>query len=57
MKAPVPDHTYDFARTTALSAADSLSEQVRKVLASEETYFAAHKDEAGKNGKAPTAEQ
>ncbi|RRA49476.1 hypothetical protein [Acidipila sp. EB88] len=57
LKAPPPDHTYDFARTTALLAAQSMAEQAQKTLAEEETYFAAHKDEAGKNGKAPTPEQ
>ena len=57
LKAPPPDGTYDFARKTALDAAQSSSEQAQKLLASEETYFAAHKDEAGKNGKAPTPER
>ncbi len=56
LKAPVPDRTYDFSRTTALDAADATAEQANKLLASEEAYFAAHKDEAGKNGKAPTPE-
>ena len=57
LNGPAPDHTYDFSRRTALNAADSTREQVQKVLAAEETYFAAHKDEAGKNGKAPSPEQ
>ena len=57
LKAPAPDSAYDFARKTALDAAASSSEQAQKLLASEEAYFAAHKDEAGKNGKAPTPEQ
>jgi phage host-nuclease inhibitor protein Gam len=56
LKAPAPDRTYDFSRKTALDAAESASEQAGKLLASEETYFAAHKDEVGKNGKAPTPE-
>ena len=54
LKGPAPDRTYDFVRTTALDAAASNSEQAQKMLAAEESYFAAHKDEAGKNGKAPT---
>lgn len=53
-KAP-PDPAYDFARKTALDAALSSTEEVRTLLAQQETYFAAHKDEAGKNGKAPSA--
>ena len=57
LKAPVPDHTYDFSRETALLAAQSMIEQAQKTLAAEETYFAAHKSEAGKNGKAPSPEQ
>ncbi len=56
LNAPAPDRTYDFSRKTALDAAQSSSEQAQKLLASEESYFAAHKDEAGKNGKAPTPE-
>ena len=57
LKAPAPDRSYDFARTTALDAAHSCSEDAQKLLDAENTYFAAHKDEAGKNGKAPTPEQ
>jgi hypothetical protein len=52
-----PDQTYDFARKTALDAATSCSEQAQGLLAKEETYFGAHKDQAGKNGKAPSPEQ
>ena len=57
LKGPPPSRTYDFVRTTALDAAGSNSEQAQKMLAAEEAYFAIHKDEAGKNGKAPTPEQ
>ncbi len=57
LKAPPSTRTYDFVRTTALDAAVSNSEQAQKMLAAEEAYFAIHKDEAGKNGKAPTPEQ
>ena len=56
LQAPVADETYDFSRKTALDAAEAVREQVQKLLQSEESYFAAHKDEAGKNGKAPTPE-
>ncbi len=56
LEAPPADRTYDFVRKTALNAAESASDQVRKVLASEETYFAAHKDQVNGNGKAPTPE-
>jgi hypothetical protein len=52
---PPPDGIYDFARKTALDAALSSTEETRKLLAKQETYFAAHKDEAGKNGKAPSS--
>ncbi len=54
LKAPASDETYDFARTTALDAAASLSDDAQKTLAGEETYFLAHKKEANGNGKAPT---
>ena len=54
LKGPAPDRMYDFSRTTALDAAASNSEQAQKMLSAEEAYFALRKDEAGKNGKAPT---
>ncbi len=56
LKAPTPDETYDFPRRTALDAAEAVREQAQKLLQSEENYFATHKDQAGKNGKAPTPE-
>ncbi len=56
LKAPAPDDTYDFSRKTALDAAEAVRDQAQKLLGDEESYFAAHKDEAGKNGKAPTPE-
>ncbi len=56
LQAPPSDRTYDFVRKTALNAAESASDQVGKVLASEETYFASHKDQVNGNGKAPTPE-
>ena len=57
LQAPPANRTYDFVRTTAVDAAQSNSEEAQKMLAAEESYFAAHKDQAGKNGKAPTPEQ
>lgn len=56
LQAPPSDRTYDFVRKTALNAAESASDQVHKLLASEETYFASHKDQVNGNGKAPTPE-
>jgi hypothetical protein len=53
-KAPT-DPAYEFVRRTALDAALSSVDDSKKLLAEQETYFAAHKDEAGKNGKAPSA--
>ncbi|HEY0786568.1 MAG TPA: hypothetical protein VGD62_11910 [Acidobacteriaceae bacterium] len=53
-KAP-GDPTYEFSRRTALDAAASSYEQAKRVLAEQTAYFAAHKDEAGKNGKAPSS--
>jgi hypothetical protein len=57
LEGPAANNTYDFARKTALDAANATIEEAQKLLAAEETYFAAHKGEAGKNGKAPTPEQ
>ena len=54
LNGPASDDEYNFTRKTAVDAAASVSEQAQTLLAAEETYFAAHKDEAGKNGKAPT---
>ncbi len=55
-KAPT-DPVYEFPRKTALDAALSTVDDTKKLLAEQDSYFAAHKDEAGKNGKAPTAPQ
>jgi hypothetical protein len=52
---PPTDPTYEFVRRTALDSAHSMADDVKQLLADQETYFAAHKDEAGKNGKAPSA--
>jgi hypothetical protein len=48
------DPNYDFPRKTALDAAQSTSEQAKKLLDSQQKYFAEHKDEANKNGTGPT---
>ena len=56
LKGPPPNGTYDFARRTALDAAASLTEDAQKLLAKEEAYFAAHKKDAGTNGRAPSPE-
>jgi hypothetical protein len=49
-----PDPSYDFSRKTALDAAQSTSDQAKKLLDSQQKYFAEHKDEANKNGTGPT---
>jgi DNA repair exonuclease SbcCD ATPase subunit len=46
------DTQYEFTRKTALDAAQSVIEQAKQLLGEEEKYFAAHKDQAGKNGNA-----
>lgn len=55
LRKPPTDPAYEFVRRTSLDSAQSMAEDSKKLLAGQETYFAAHKDEAGKNGKAPTA--
>jgi hypothetical protein len=47
------DPAYDFSRKTAVDAADSTSEEAKKLLESQQKYFAEHKDEANKNGTGP----
>ena len=49
---PANDTLYEFTRKTALDAARSTTEQAKQLLEEQEKYFAAHKDEAGKNGNA-----
>jgi DNA repair exonuclease SbcCD ATPase subunit len=46
------DTQYEFTRKTALDAAQSTTEQAKQLLEEQEKYFAAHKDQAGKNGNA-----
>jgi hypothetical protein len=51
---PTTDPAYDFSRKTALEAAMSTNDQAKKLLDSQQKYFAEHKDEAGKNGTGPS---
>jgi exonuclease VII large subunit len=54
LKVAAPDPTYDFSRKTALDAAESTSDQAKKLYDEQLKYFAEHKDEAGKNGTGPS---
>jgi hypothetical protein len=53
LKMAAADSTYDFSRRTALDAAESTSDQAKKLLESQTKYFSEHKDEANKNGTGP----
>lgn len=44
----------DFARKTALDAAQSANDQAEKLYKSQKEYFAVHKKERGKNGTGPS---
>ena len=44
----------DFARKTALDAAQSTSDEAQKLYKSQKEYFEQHKDERGKNGTGPS---
>lgn len=54
LKVAAPDPAYDFSRKTALDAAESASDQAKKLYDAQLKYFAQHKDEAGKNGTGPS---
>ena len=54
LKQAADDPVYDFSRKTALDAAQSTSDEAKKLLESQTKYFAEHKDEAGKNGTGPS---
>ncbi len=54
LKTAAPDASYDFSRKTALDAAESTSDQAKKLYEAQLKYFAEHKDEAGKNGVGPS---
>jgi hypothetical protein len=53
LKTAAPDPSYDFSRKTALDAAESASDQAKKLYDAQLKYFAEHKDQAGKNGTGP----
>jgi predicted nucleic acid-binding Zn-ribbon protein len=53
LKQAEADPSYDFSRKTALDAAESTSDEAKKLLDSQVKYFAEHKDEANKNGTGP----
>ncbi len=55
LKAPEADPAYEFSRKTALEAAESLTDQVKKLQEEQEAYFKAHPDEKNKNGTGPDA--
>ncbi|HLH35911.1 MAG TPA: hypothetical protein VKX41_14660 [Alloacidobacterium sp.] len=48
------DPVYDFARKTAVEAAQSIADQAKTLQKDQEKYFAEHKDQAGKNGTGPS---
>ena len=54
LKQAADDPVYDFSRKTALDAAESASDEAKKLLESQTKYFAEHKDEANKNGTGPS---
>ena len=54
LRKPAANAGYDFARKTALEAAQSTIDQTKKMMEDQEKYFAVHKDERGKNGTGPT---
>lgn len=51
---PPADTEYDFARKTAIEAAQSIADQAKTLQKDQEKYFAEHKDQAGKNGTGPS---
>jgi len=51
---PPSDPNYEFARKTAIEAAQSISDQAKTLQKDQEKYFAEHKDQAGKNGTGPS---
>ncbi|MGC1298073.1 MAG: hypothetical protein WA869_23835 [Alloacidobacterium sp.] len=54
LRQPPPDQDYEFARKTAIEAAQSISDQTKTLQKDQEKYFAEHKDQAGKNGTGPS---
>jgi hypothetical protein len=51
---PPSDPNYEFARKTAIEAAQSISDQTKTLQKDQEKYFTEHKDQAGKNGTGPS---
>jgi hypothetical protein len=51
---PPSDQNYEFARKTAIEAAQSINDQAKTLQKDQEKYFAEHKDQAGKNGTGPS---
>ena len=47
------DPAWDFARKTALAAAQSAGDEAKELQTEQEKYFADHKDERNKNGNGP----
>ena len=54
LKAASSDPTYEFSRKTALDAAQSTSDQAKKLYEEQQKYFAEHKNESNKNGTGPS---
>jgi len=54
LRQPPSNQNYEFARTTAIEAAQSISDQAKTLQKDQEKYFAEHKDQAGKNGTGPS---
>jgi peptidoglycan hydrolase CwlO-like protein len=51
---PPSDPNYEFARKTAVEAAQSIADQTKTLQKDQEKYFTEHKDQAGKNGTGPS---
>jgi hypothetical protein len=54
LRQPPSDPNYEFARKTAIEAAQSISDQAKTLQKDQEKYFTEHKDQAGKNGTGPS---
>lgn len=51
---PPSNSEYEFARKTAIDAAQSIADQAKTLQKDQEKYFTEHKDQAGKNGTGPS---
>ena len=56
LRKPPANPAYEIAQRGAMEDARDLAAEVVQLLADEQAYFAVHKDEANKNGRAPTPE-